>query len=326
VAEVEVAADLETTGEETTRHQYAEVTVEEMLKQSRSFNRGLKRQVLDGLRGRVQHGLAVSLADFIPIPVFFESVPGVAAIGKGNSPKEKQQNRTAARTMGCVNLQAVDGQLFVPRPHGPRLPAHLAREAISVALSRLKLAETPAVHLANDEGLWFWCRPGMSLDHVATSFCQVDDRKKLVEHLRASHQDELDPAMEKELRRLAVHQPDVRSYLENRLATPTIREATRKCRAEILGHPHNQKLPLDSGDGAFATWHRLWIPEATVDIVEGFIASVLAPLGKPIHFVDCWEFHRRMGEVHCGTNTMRRPPDMKWWEHYDPSVKTRYKP
>jgi hypothetical protein len=118
----------------------------------------------------------------------------------------------------------------------------------------------------------------------------------------------------------------VRSYLENRLASPTIREAAQKCRAEILAHSRNQKLPLANREGTFATWHRLWIPEATVDIVEGFITSVLALLGNPIRFVDCWEFHRRMGEVHCGTNTMRRPPDVRWWELYDPSANTRYRP
>lgn len=33
-----------------------------------------------------------------------------------------------------------------------------------------------------------------------------------------------------------------------------------------------------------------------------------------VNFLNDWEYHIRNGEVHCGTNTLRKPVNAKWWE------------
>ena len=38
-------------------------------------------------------------------------------------------------------------------------------------------------------------------------------------------------------------------------------------------------------------------------------------LGLTHKFVDCWDtYHVNMGEIHCGTNTLRQAPLLRWWE------------
>jgi protein-arginine deiminase len=52
-----------------------------------------------------------------------------------------------------------------------------------------------------------------------------------------------------------------------------------------------------------------------VDRFEQAVRSDLTALGLTVHFLDCWnEYHVRLGEVHCATNTLRRPGRIRWWE------------
>lgn len=60
---------------------------------------------------------------------------------------------------------------------------------------------------------------------------------------------------------------------------------------------------------------------AGVDQLEQAFRDLLAPLGYgagQIHFVDDYDtYHRNMGEVHCGTNSKRKPDGTPWWEQTD---------
>jgi protein-arginine deiminase len=54
-----------------------------------------------------------------------------------------------------------------------------------------------------------------------------------------------------------------------------------------------------------------------VDLFEEDLRGKLAPLGLTVKFIDDWvEYHVNLGEVHCGTNTLRKPDPAKWkwWE------------
>lgn len=52
-----------------------------------------------------------------------------------------------------------------------------------------------------------------------------------------------------------------------------------------------------------------------VDLFEQDLRSQLEPLGLTVDFLDDWyEYHVNMGEVHCGTNTLRTPTRSSWWE------------
>jgi protein-arginine deiminase len=52
-----------------------------------------------------------------------------------------------------------------------------------------------------------------------------------------------------------------------------------------------------------------------VDQFEKDVQDKLTPLGLTVNFLDCWhEYHVNLGEVHCGTNTLRAPTAAPWWE------------
>lgn len=52
-----------------------------------------------------------------------------------------------------------------------------------------------------------------------------------------------------------------------------------------------------------------------VDIFEKQMSDELAKIGMTVHFVENWNlYHALLGEVHCGTNTTREIPAVKWWE------------
>ncbi len=50
------------------------------------------------------------------------------------------------------------------------------------------------------------------------------------------------------------------------------------------------------------------------DIFQEAMKNALAPYGVTVTFIEDWEYHVSMGEVHCGTNATRAIPDKKWWE------------
>lgn len=59
-----------------------------------------------------------------------------------------------------------------------------------------------------------------------------------------------------------------------------------------------------------------------MDIFEAFVAVKLRNIGLTVHFVDDWEwYHSAEGEIHCGTNVKRTPPELthpqRWWDNYD---------
>jgi protein-arginine deiminase len=52
-----------------------------------------------------------------------------------------------------------------------------------------------------------------------------------------------------------------------------------------------------------------------VDQFEKDVRDQLSPLNLTVDFLDCWEeYHVFLGEVHCGTNTLRKANAVKWWE------------
>ena len=51
------------------------------------------------------------------------------------------------------------------------------------------------------------------------------------------------------------------------------------------------------------------------DLFEDDLVQKLTALGLTPHPLDDWfEYHVLLGEVHCGTNTLRTPTSVKWWE------------
>lgn len=52
------------------------------------------------------------------------------------------------------------------------------------------------------------------------------------------------------------------------------------------------------------------------DLFEEDVITKLKALGLMPHSIDDWyEYHVNLGEVHCGTNSLREPKTAKWWEY-----------
>jgi hypothetical protein len=83
------------------------------------------------------------------------------------------------------------------------------------------------------------------------------------------------------------------------------------------------------GAGRVRPVTRLLIPEDTVDLFEAYTQMVLEDIGLTVHWIDDWyTYHRMEGEVHCGTNVKRRPPELdadsnfrQWWDVYAEMVR-----
>lgn len=54
-----------------------------------------------------------------------------------------------------------------------------------------------------------------------------------------------------------------------------------------------------------------------VDGVDQFEKAFCEALPtRNVVFIEDWDsYHERLGEVHCGTNCLREPPNVNWWEH-----------
>ena len=88
----------------------------------------------------------------------------------------------------------------------------------------------------------------------------------------------------------------------------------------------NNAGKFNSAGAVTNNWDRIWIPENNVDLFEACIQVRLEDIGLTVHWVDDWDtYHRQKGEIHCGTNVVRTPPEAKqgyngpyWWDHYNP--------
>jgi hypothetical protein len=52
---------------------------------------------------------------------------------------------------------------------------------------------------------------------------------------------------------------------------------------------------------------RLVVADGMVDLFELWTAAVIEGTGATLHFVDTWSYHLGDGQIHCGTNVLRRP-------------------
>jgi hypothetical protein len=70
-----------------------------------------------------------------------------------------------------------------------------------------------------------------------------------------------------------------------------------------------------------AGWRKIVIPETTVDLFQAYTHALLEAQGIRPQWVDSWFYHVRFGEIHCGTNVLRRVPSVRtpWWDRVQPA-------
>lgn len=80
---------------------------------------------------------------------------------------------------------------------------------------------------------------------------------------------------------------------------------------------HANRRHFDRRGGLRAGWRKVLIPEETVDLFEFYTEIVADILNLQVRWIDSWFYHVRLGEIHCGTNVVRRPnirPNQAWWQ------------
>ncbi len=284
----------------------------------KSYSNFVEDQKLAPIRARLLATLGLNERDVLTIPMYFKLPTDRAA------PIGSEENRTVGENVGMVNMQVVNDHLMVPRPHGPRLPPADAQRVVANTLRRWfrRFPPIPAVRLPSSDEHFFWARPGETVEHLALYFARPvpaagrpadEPRRMIVDYLSG-------------------YRSSIPAHYQ--AAVNTLRDA-------IVNDPANTGAPTPIDRVAppparrFTNWMRVKIPDGTVDVIEAYMKSILEPLGNTVHFIENYEsYHEMFGEVHCGTNAKRTPPELdsafadRWWDAgvYDPDYDTSYDP
>ncbi len=293
---------------------YDETSIETLYREEYQTNQTICTQLLDPIEHRLCHCTGLNRrTDVLPLPVYFsESLPTRNGAPWGEKLAE-------ARTPNVVNMQVLnteqDTHLLVADPCGPRLPRPEARKVVRSVLDKHR--QTTTVQLPQDQkdgkrGFQFWAWPFLKIQTLALFFTRVkpdgrgsrvfltpDEREQMINVIRQNRPID---TLREDLQQAVHHTKE------------TILEA----------NPELVSLIDDRGRLA-DQWHRLLIPEDTVDVVKAYTQSVLGRAGRTVHFVDAWFYHSGGGGVHCGTNVLRSPPAPDspeqperppWWHAY----------
>ncbi len=281
------------------------------------YSKKIEREKLRPIRDRLKTALALQEKDLLSIPMYLKNPRD------HNKPLGHTDNRTVAENVGMVNMQVVNDHLMVPRPHGPRLEPHKAKKVVEGCLKRWfgKTGAVPAARMPSPDDHFFWARPGETVEQLAMYFARPTPRPG-----RSGD----------EPREMLIN------AIKTGAALPThYRNAVADLKTKIIIDPANKNAPtpIDTAAPApgrvFAMPMRVKIPDGTVDIIEAYMKSILEPLGNTVHFIENFEcYHEQYGEVHCGTNAKRNPPELdpaftdRWWNSgvYDPDFEADYFP
>ena len=195
-----------------------------------------------------------------------------------------KKHRTSAFLPNSVNMQIINNHLLIPKPYGPRASA-------DVVARILKKVMDPKYH-GNLNKTYF-------------------AKKKLDQVYHWIKRPLILGADDSDLNRLRMQFRDGFPGLEEGEIKSLIYKANQT-------HFSKKRNPSDDGFNLTEGWHKLRIPETTVDLFEACIEVQLEALGLKVHFVDSWYYHIRLGEIHCGTNVLRKAPKpkQKWWNFF----------
>lgn len=286
-------------GEGPDRRYPADITPSEIIFAERdvngeSVNDGMDTALLEPSRARLRTELGVPV---LPIPVLWDRVDnlGLFTANYWNQP-------TTAFSPDIVNMQVLNGHLLVPKPYGPRMNRD---DAIYVVRAAMEAIGMPS-NIRDRVGPRIVARRRMTQDFFwvervesATLFSSIGTIRasyggmETVSDVKAGFRDSFPGADDAEL--------------ERRLIAPNRRS-------------------FDSSGYLRKDFTRLIVNDGMVDLFELFTAAVIDHLGVQLHFVDSWYYHIRDGQIHCGTNVLRRPrrlSGMNVWDAPDVSFRSQ---
>lgn len=154
--------------------------------------------------------------------------------------------------------------------------------------------------------------PNYSRDHGFATIGEIVDDNALRSLNEEIQEDYIDPAVDQFKEELGLTEDDI-------IRIPALFEEVRGCGGStvglIPGTVNMTVAPLESGET------HLFMPDPFLRSAgdgqqdDPFIAEIegLLPEGLEFHWLDDWDlYHIMLGEVHCGSNTVRTPID-DWW-------------
>jgi len=283
-------------GEGPDRHYPADITPSEILFCERdvngeAVNDGLDASMLQPSRDLLARELGVSI---LPIPVLWDRVDNLGLFNAApwNGP-------TTAFSPDMVNLQVVNQHLLVPKPYGPRMRRTDAVFVVRTAMRELQLPGTIrdrvgqrliAQHRMTREVYWVEAVDPATVFSssglILGSYGGMRTKADVIDGFRDSF-----PGADA-------------AELERRIIVPNARH-------------------FDSHGYLRSDFTRLVIDDEMVDLFELFTRAVTADLGVHVHFVDTWYYHVRDGQIHCGTNVLRRPRRLDVWAAPDAAFRSQ---
>jgi outer membrane protein OmpA-like peptidoglycan-associated protein len=214
--------------------------------------------------------------DLLELPVLFDVVDDL------------DNNTTSAFTPDMVNMQVIGDRLLIPRPYGPRMrPADALATVRAVVNARLEGNLAPAVE-----------------KQLTPQFISS---KLLDRTLHWSNGDDQSFSHKNNGRNLT----DLAGAFEDGFPELT-GDSNQKARKERIRLANRGLFGRD--ETVPPGWHAIEIPEGMVDLFELYTEALLATIALKVIWIDSWFYHVRFGELHCGTNVLRRPPRNKpWW-------------
>lgn len=214
----------------------------------------------------------------LSIPVLFDRVRSTEDFRE-----QPSWNRTTAFTPDMVNMQVINGHLMVPKPYGPRMRRD---DAIAVVRTAMEAVGMPT-SIRDRVGPRLVARRQMTretywVEKVPPAYLMTSSG--IIRDSYGGMQNERDV---------------IRAFKDS---FPGADEAEMQRR---LIRP-NRRWFTSSGQ-LREDFSRIVVDDGMVDLFELWAAAVVEQTGAVLHFVDTWAYHLGDGQIHCGTNVVRRP-------------------
>ncbi|NEZ66803.1 hypothetical protein D0962_29295 [Leptolyngbyaceae cyanobacterium CCMR0082] len=240
-----------------------------------STNDFIDSEFLQPSRVHLQRELGVPI---YPIPVLWDRVDDINRFQEAF-----WQQPTTAYSPDIANMQVLNNHLLIPKPYGPRMRP---RDAMAVVQAAMQDVGVPGTIRAQ-VGHRLIRQHRMTRAHYWIEKVSPAYLFSPIGSIRASYGGLMD-------------QQDVIDAFKDSFPGASDREIQR--RLIIPNRRHFNARGILRRDHT-----RLLVNDGMIDLFELFTAAIAAHLGVTIHFVDSWYYHIREGQIHCGTNVLRRP-------------------
>jgi len=222
------------------------------------------------------------------LPVLFDGIADLNSWSENN-----RDAQTSAFTPNVVNMQHVNGHVLIPRPYGPRM-----NPTAALAVLRKVFTDTDQSEMLRGISLRWFRRKRLDKtvfwvkSQAPTIMYEPDGMVRSGSSF--GHMETL---------------AHVAHKFRDGFPRETVEEVMRRIRNANRGS-------FTANERIKSGWRKLTIPENTVDLFEAYTQIIMEHLGQHVHWVDSWYYHVRLGEIHCGTNVIRRPTLTRqnaWW-------------